>query len=89
MNFKIKNRKLLNGDIISPEIVYAEFSDQIIDGQAENIVNALNHGHDMLMIYKEMRDNLHISNVVEMLSRLESAYAKWDARDFQIRRGVK
>ena len=89
MNFRIKNRKLLNADIISPEIVYAEFSSELVESQAECMVNAMNNGHDMLLIYKEMRDDMHIVNVMEMLNRMERIYAKWVEREYQIQRKTK
>lgn len=71
MNYKVKNRKLLNADIISPEIVYAEFSNELVDGEAERMVNSMNFGHEMLSIYDDFRDNMHVVNVVEMLKRME------------------
>ena len=89
MNFKIKNRKLLNADTISPEIVYAEFSDQLAPGEAERMANSLNRGHEMLMIYDEMRDSLHIVNVVDMLKRMEDVYNDWVNETHRIRRSVK
>jgi len=89
LNFKIKNRKLLNADIISPEIEYAEFSDELTPGTAERLVNSMNQGDEMMMIYKQMRDDMHIANVLNMLERMEHIYAIWTQEDFNIRRGVK
>lgn len=89
MNFKIKDRKLLNADIISPEIVYAEFSDALVDGVAEGMVNSMNCGHEMLTIYSDFRDDLHITNVADMLKKMESVYQKWVSETHMIRRNSK
>lgn len=89
MNFKIKNRKMLNADIISPEIVYASFSDELVDGVAEGMVNSMNCGHEMLTIYSDFRDDLHITNVADMLKKMEAVYQKWSEEDYRIRRSSK
>ena len=87
MNFKLKNRTLLNADIIRPENPYAEFSNEIASKIPKRIVNSLNHGHTMLMIYKQYRDNLHFTNVSEMLKKMEDTFRDYDCIDFEIMRG--
>ena len=86
MNFKLKGRTLLNGDIISPEIPYAVFDEGLSKPMVKYLVSALNYGHDMLMVYQQYRDNMHIRNVVEMLERLEEIHKKFYAEGFASRR---
>ena len=78
MNFKLVGTKLINGDIISPEIPYAEFSCVVSHSTMLNIVANLNYGHELLMIYKEYRDNMHIASVVSMLEKMEGIFAEYD-----------
>ena len=86
MNFKLKGRTLLNADTISPDIPYAEFSDGISIDTINRIVNNMNCGHIMLMLYKQHRDNLHITNVVTMLEKMEEVYHMWYNKDYEIRK---
>jgi len=87
MNFKLKGRTLLNGDIIQPEIPYATFSDDLNKEDAKRIVCNLNHGHDLMMIYKECRTNLHVKSVVEMLERMEKVFLQYDSEMYLISKG--
>lgn len=86
MNFRLKDRTLLNGDIISPEIPYAEFSPEITETAIHEMVSAMNSGHEMLMLYKELRNNMHILNVCRFLERMDVVYAKYERELFEIRR---
>jgi hypothetical protein len=79
MNYKLKGRTLLHGDVTQPETVIAEFSDKLTRTSAKELVAAMNYGHDLLMLYKQHRDNLHVVNVVTMLQAMESVYKQWDA----------
>ena len=85
MNFKLKDRTLLNADIISPDMPYAEFDPDLARNVPKNIVNSLNNGNEMLMIYKQFRDDLHIVNVVEMLKQMEEIYRAYDRTEFEKR----
>lgn len=87
--YKFKNNKMLNADIISPELTVAEFSDQLVKGEAAKIVNNLNCGQEMLQLFGNMRDDMHILNVTQMLEKMEHVWAKWSEQDFQIRRNFK
>ena len=87
MNFKLKDRTLLDADIISPDMPYAEFDPDLARNVPKNIVNSLNNGHEMLMIYKKYRDDLHVVNVVEMIKQMEDIYRAYDRTEFEIKRG--
>ena len=86
MKFKLKGRTLLNADIKSPEISYDEFSAAIEPKVIKTMVETLNSGHEMLMLYKQYRDNLHISNMVEMVQKMEAVFKKYDYKLYEIRR---
>ena len=40
--------------------------------------NEMNFGHEILKCYKKHRDNLHVANVVTMLTEMEVIYHLWD-----------
>ena len=86
MNHKLKGYSLIHGDIISPEVAIAEFNNGISKSSIKEMVAAMNHGHEMLMVYKQHRDNMHIGNVVSMLEHMEKIYRQWDNEVFVIRR---
>lgn len=89
MNFKLKNRTLLNGDIISPEIPYAVFSEDLEKSQVKRIVNLLNKGTDILYIYKQHRDNFHIANVERMIEAMEKVFSEYETIEYQIKKDSK
>jgi hypothetical protein len=86
MNFKLKGRDLLNGDIVLPEIPYATFSDEISKDAIKKLVVSLNHGSEFIKIYKEHRTNPHIENVVDMLKLMEDVYRKYDEELYALKR---
>jgi hypothetical protein len=86
MNYKLKGKQLLNGDIKKPEIPYATFDDGLVPGTAEKIVCHLKRGHEMLMIHEKYRSNFHIANVMEMLKEMEEVFQKYDREWFAIQR---
>lgn len=88
MNFKREDRTLYNGDIVKPIIPYAEFSDDLTEKAMDDIINALNNGHDMLMIYKQYRGNINLLGLVEMLDRMEECFRAYDKKQFEINRGL-
>lgn len=89
MNYKLKGRTLLNGDMISPEISYAQFNAELHIETAKTLVNTLNNGHKMIMAYRQHRDNMHITNVVALLEKLESIYKEYEYREYEIRQTRK
>jgi hypothetical protein len=78
MNHKLKGNKIIHGDIISPETEIATFNSSFGKKYQKQIVSALNHGHDMLMLYQTYRDNMRIANVVEFLDKAEKIFQKYD-----------
>ena len=86
MNYKLKGRTLLNGDIISPEIPIAEFSDALAKGESGRIVAHLNAGWKMLLAYEAGRDSLHIKDAVTLLDKLESIYQEYEGEMQKVRR---
>lgn len=88
MKFKLKGRTLLNADIISPDMPYAQFDDGVTSDTVREIVNTLNCGEDMLDAYAQHADNLHITSVVELLAKLDEIYRRYDTNRYRIRRGA-
>ena len=88
MNFKLKGNYLLNADIVYPETIYATFSKELTPVAAKELVLNLNYGHDLLMVYKQFRDNLHITNVVEMLKRMDALLREYDYKVYEARHRI-
>lgn len=89
-NFKLKDRMLLNTDIIKPEIPYAEFSESILKSEIKNIINELNFGSKMLALYEESRiSNMHIASVLEMIEKMEECFSEYSLRRFKIERQME
>jgi hypothetical protein len=86
MNFKLDGNTMVDGDIISPIMAYAEFSDELVDSAPKKIVNTLNNGHDMLMIYKKYRGNIDLSNINHMLAEMDSVMSSYETSDYAIKR---
>lgn len=86
-NFKLKDRTLLNADIASPEISYAEFSKVLCKKDVKDIINELNFGSKMLDIYERNRSNMHITSVVEMLKEMEECFYAYNKERFEIKMG--
>jgi len=78
MNLKLKNNKIIDGDIKSPEIEIATFSDELCEDVKKNIISTANHGSYMLKLYSQYRNNMHICNIVEMLEKMEKIYNYYD-----------
>jgi hypothetical protein len=78
MKLKLKKNKVIDGDIKSPEMEIATFSDELCEDVKKNIISTANHGSYMLKIYALYRNNMHICDVVEMLEKMEKVYKKYD-----------
>ena len=89
MNFKLKGRTLLNGDFKSPDMPYAVFDDGVGKQVVKEIVCNLNKGSELLSIYKQYRDNMHIKNITDMLSKMEEVYRQFNQEIDSIKRSVK
>ena len=77
MKHKLIDSKLIHGDIADPQTEIAVFSNITKIAQKE-VVSTLNNGDDMLKLYKQYRNNLHINSVVELLEKMEEIYQKWE-----------
>jgi len=78
MKLKLKKNKVIDGEIKSPVIEIATFSDELCEDVKKNIISIVNHGEEMLKIYSKYRDNMHICNIVDMLDKMEQVYKKYD-----------
>lgn len=66
---------MLNKDIISPEIPYATFSDELINGTPERLTAYLNFGEDMFSILST--NDLFYSDpvkTVEVIQKIRKIY---------------
>jgi hypothetical protein len=89
MKHRLEGYTLIHGEIISPEVVIAKFNPGLTLATVKEMVAALNHGHEMLMLYKQHRDNMHIANVAVMLERMETICMQWNMDVFAARRTTK
>jgi hypothetical protein len=83
MNLKLKNNKIIDGDIKSPEMELATFSDDLCEDVKKHIVSRANHGDHMLRVYSTYRDNMHIVNIVDMLEKMEKIYHNYNDEVYQ------
>jgi translation elongation factor EF-1beta len=82
MNYKLKGRTLC--DIVSPEIPYAQFSENISKVEMKKMVSAINHGLEMLQIYQQMRnESFHVQSVCDALQKMEKIWAEWDYENYE------
>ncbi len=86
MNMKLKGNVMLNGDVLSPDMPVATFDEGLVPQYKHKIVETLNAGHEMLMIYKQYRDNLSLPQVIGMLERMEKIYNKYSYFLFEIQK---
>jgi hypothetical protein len=86
MTFKLKDRTLLNADIISPERPYAVFSDELTQSAVENIAVELNHGSKVLHILGSYHGVTNFEQVGKMVIELKDAYADYSYARYEIER---
>jgi hypothetical protein len=87
--YKLKGNTMISGIIISPEIPIAVFNNSLIRSEVKNIVNNLNFGPEMLYAYAAHRDDMHISNVLALLHKLEHIHNEWDREIIKNERNSK
>lgn len=85
MNFKLKDRTLLNADIIKPERPYAVFSELLNKFEVERIVNELNHGSKVLGAIGKYQGTRDIRDMLNMIEELKDIYATYSYDDYAIR----
>ena len=86
MNAKIKGNLLLNADIISPDMPYATLSDGLSKQTKGELLLAINYGSEMLKVYEQYREDLHYTNVNDMLRTMEDLFIRFSYQRFSLRR---
>lgn len=86
MNFKLKDRTLLNADIIEPEIPYAVFIDELTQSAVENIAVELNHGSKVLHILGSYHGTTNFEQVAKMVIELKDAYSAYSFDKYVVER---
>jgi hypothetical protein len=81
--------KLLNEDVISPEFVYATLNEKLTEQAKVEIFVTLRCGAQMLDLYRATRDNMHISNIADMLEKMETIHHYFDYEVYAVKRGTK
>ena len=89
INLKRKGNALLNADVASPEMRYATFEDGIADDVKDEITLAAHLGAKLLREYGELRDNMHITKVVEFLTAAEAIWYTWAQLTYDAKRKSK
>jgi len=72
----------MNGDYVYPEIVIATFSDELTLSSVRKIKSAMEHGHEMLKVYMEIRSDWNIAAVHTMLEKMDRIYLQWQQDNF-------
>ena len=86
MNFELKGRNLVNADIITPEVVYATFSEDVRIPVIKSVTAKLNYGSRFLDIYEQHRDDMSVPNVLKMLKKMEEVFVEYDYHLYAARR---
>jgi len=76
-NYKLKGNNIINADFADPGLVIGSFNDKLLETEKKKIGNDLVYGREMLEIYKEWRDGLHIIDVVNALKKMEFVFTDW------------
>jgi hypothetical protein len=76
-NYKLRGNDIVNADFADPGLVIGSFNDQLLEAEKKKIINDLVYGREMLEIYKECRDSLHIIDVVNALKKMEFVFTDW------------
>jgi hypothetical protein len=59
-------------------IVVGTFNDVLTNKVKRRLICDMVFGGEMMIIYKQYRDNFHITSVVEMLKEMETIFAEWN-----------
>lgn len=65
---------IISGDFESPEYKIAEFTDQFTEKAKRQLILNHNYGAQMIEIYEQHRENMHISNVSDMIQKMEKVH---------------
>lgn len=86
MNIKVKlnQNDILHGDFVVPETPIASFNDQLTRRAKKHFVNSHNHGIDLLNYFEQVRSDLNLSNVHEVLSKMDDIYRNYDKERYAI-----
>ena len=76
-NYKLHGDKILNTDF-KEHIVVGSFNNVLTREIKKKLILDLVYGREMLQVYKNYRDDLHITAVVEMLQEMEDIFTDWD-----------
>ena len=76
MKIAYKNKKLVDGDS-KKTFVLAEIEKSLPNAKKVEIGLRCECGTKMLEIYCNHRDNLHVTNVVEMLKEMEATFSEF------------
>ena len=71
MNFKLKDNKAINCDIISPEISYFEFNKDLSEETKKTIINTINHGSRLLQLCNCI-DQLNVKDLSDTIASIKS-----------------
>lgn len=80
-NYKLRGNDIVNADFAGPCIVIGTFHDKLLESEKKKIINDLIFGREMLEIYEECRDSLHIVDVVNALKKMEFIFADWKSEN--------
>jgi len=86
VKFKLDGTTLLNADIESPHLPYAEFSDDLCQDIPRKIVSELNHGSAVLAILGKYHGETNFHVITEMVKELKDAYSRYSFDQYRIER---
>jgi hypothetical protein len=85
MKLNVIDNELIMTDVTSPKMVVAKF--QNITKSAQKMI-ALNNnfGDDIFALYSSYKGDIHITDVVEFLTKLDKLYNEYELNKFTITR---
>ena len=78
--------KIINADVLEPEMVVATFDDATPEQLQKEVVICANAGNTVMNLWDTYRTNLHISNMNDFLSSLDTLFIQWETDMYNARK---
>lgn len=85
MKIKVENNDILCADFETP-IKIGEFNDECIPTEKKYLALVANMGQEFISLYQTHKNNMHISNILKMLEKMDYLYNEYDYERTKIRR---
>ena len=84
--------KLFGNDILCDEFIpslkIGEFNNECTPEAKKLLMLDMKFGREFVETYENVRDNLHIMNVANMIDKMERLFREYDKEKFRIKRNI-